>query len=62
MHLWTENLHGEAELNTDCAHVLETFLVVRTGTTDPDLDLVLDEERGDLAESANDTLECGGDL
>ena len=62
VHLRAENVHVEAELDADGLDVLETFLVVGTGAADPDLDLVLDEERSDLAESANDTLESGGDL
>jgi hypothetical protein len=62
VHLRAEDVHVEAELDADGLDVLETFLVVRTGATDPDLDLVLDDERSDLAESANDTLEGGGDL
>lgn len=62
VHLGTENVHVEAELDADSLDVLETLLVVGTGAADPDLDVVLDEERSDLAESANDTLESGGDL
>ena len=55
-------MHVEAELDADGLDVLETLLVVGTGAADPDLDLVLDEERGDLTESADDTLESGSDL
>ena len=62
MHLWAVDVHVEAKLLADTLDVLETLLVVRTGATDPDLDLVLVEEGRDLAESANDTLESGGDL
>ena len=62
VHLGTENVHVEAELDADGLDVLETLLVVGTGAADPDLDVVLDEERSDLTESANDTLESGGDL
>ena len=46
----------------DGLDVLETFLVVRAGTTDPNLDLVLDEELCDSTEGADDTLECACDL
>jgi hypothetical protein len=46
----------------DVFDVLETLLVVGAGTTDPDLDLVLDENGSNLAQSADDALECGGDL
>ena len=62
VHLGTEDVHVEAELDADGLDVLETLLVVGTGAADPDLDLVLDEERCDLTESANDTLESGSDL
>ena len=55
-------MHVEAELDADGLDVLETLLVVRTGATHPDLDVVLDEEGSDLAESADDTLESRGDL
>jgi hypothetical protein len=62
VHLRTEDVHVEAELDADGLDVLETLLVVGTGAADPDLDLVLDEERSNLAESADDTLESGSDL
>lgn len=62
VHLGTEDVHVKAELDADSLDVLETLLVVGTGAADPDLDLVLDEERCDLTESANDTLESGSDL
>jgi len=62
VHLRAEHLHGETELYTDGLDVLKTFLVVRTSTTNPDLNLVLNKERGDFTESTNDTLECRSDL
>ena len=62
VHLGTENVHVKAELNADSLDVLETLLVVGTSAADPDLDLVLDEKRCDLTESADDTLESGSDL
>lgn len=62
VHFWAENVHAEIQLLADCLDVLETFLVVGTGTADPDLDLVLVEEGSDFAEGADDTLECAGDL
>jgi hypothetical protein len=62
VHLRTEDVHVKAELDADGLDVLETLLVVGTGAADPDLDLVLDEERGDLTESADNTLESGSDL
>jgi hypothetical protein len=62
VHLRAEDVHVKAELDADGLDVLETLLVVGTGATDPDLDLVLDELGSDLTESADDTLESGGDL
>lgn len=55
-------MHVEIQFLSNSLDVLETFLVVGAGTTDPDLDLVLVQQRGDLTESPNDTLECAGDL
>jgi hypothetical protein len=62
VHLGAEDVHVKAELDADSLDVLETLLVVGTGAANPDLDLVLNEERCDLTESANDTLESGSDL
>jgi hypothetical protein len=62
VHLRAEDVHVEAELDADGLDVLETLLVVGTGATDPDLDLVLDELGSNLTESADDTLESGSDL
>jgi hypothetical protein len=62
VHLGAEDMHVKAELDADSLDVFETLLVVRTGATDPDLDLVLDELGSNLTESADDTLESGGDL
>lgn len=56
--LRTEDLDGQAELLADGLDVLETFLVVGTGTANPDLDLVLVELAGDLTQGTDDTLEC----
>jgi len=62
VHLWAENVHVQLELASDGLDVLETFLVVGSGTTNPDLHLVFNEEWGDFSKGTNDTLECGGDL
>ena len=62
VHLRAKDLHVKAKLKSNILDVLETLLVVGTGTTNPDGSLVLDEKRGHLAESTDDTLECGGDL
>lgn len=62
MHLGAVDVHVEAELLADTLDVLETLLVVGAGTTDPDLDVVLDEERCDFPQSADDTLESRGDV
>lgn len=55
-------MHVQAKLDTDRLDVLETFLVVGTGATDPDVDVVLDEERCDFTDGTDDTLERGCDL
>ena len=55
-------MHVQAKLDTDRLDVLETFLVVGTGATHPDVDVVLDEERCNFTDGADDTLERGCDL
>ena len=62
VHLWAENVHVQAQFLANGLDVLETFLVVGSGTTHPDLDLVLDKKLCDSTESADDTLECACDL
>ena len=62
VHFRTEDVHVEAELLAYGLDVLQTFLVVWTRTTDPDLNLVLVQQRCDLSEGADDTLESSGDL
>ena len=62
MHLRTEDVHVELELLADGLDVLETLLVVGASTADPDLDVVLNKERSDLTEGADDTLEGGGNV
>ena len=62
VHLRAENVHVEVQLFADGLDVLETFLVVGTRATDPNLDVVLVEKRCDFAEGTDDTLECAGDL
>ena len=62
VHFRAEDLDVETELLTHALDVLETLLVVGTRAADPDLDVVLVEERRDFAKSADDALECTGDL
>lgn len=62
MHLGAVNVHVQTQLDTSRLDVLQTLLVVRTSTTDPDLDLVLVQNGGDIADGADDTLEGGGDV
>lgn len=62
VHLGAENVHVELELLTDGLDVPETFLVVGSSATHPDLNVVLDEEGGDFADGADDTLERRCDL
>ena len=62
VHLGSIHMHIELELIADGFDILETFLVVRPSTTDPDLDVMLDEDGSDFSDGADDTLESGGDL
>jgi hypothetical protein len=62
MHLGSVHVHSETKLNTNVLDVLKTLLVVGSGTTDPDLDLVLDKKGSDFSNCADNTLESGGDV
>jgi len=55
-------MHVKAKLLADALDVLETLLVVGAGTTDPDLDLVLNELGSNFSQGADDALEGGGDV
>lgn len=57
VHLGAVDVHVEAELLTNILDVLQPLLVVGAGTTDPDLDLVLDELGSNFPQGADDTLE-----
>lgn len=60
VHLGPKDVHVEMQLLADGLDVLEAFLVVGASSSDPDLGLVLDEDRGDFSEGADDALEGGG--
>ena len=62
VHLRAEDVHVELKLLADGLDVLETLLVVGASAADPDLDVVLDEERSNLTEGTNDTLEGRGNV
>lgn len=62
MHLRAVHVHVELELVADGFDVLKAFLVIGACATDPDLDVVLDEDGGDFSDGVDDTLESGGDL
>ena len=62
VHLRTVHVHVQAELDTGRLDVLQTLLVVGTGTADPDLDLVLVQDGGDIANGTDDTLEGAGNV
>lgn len=62
VHLGSKDVHVELEFLANRLDVLESFLVIRACATNPDLDLVLDEQRSHFAKSADDALECGCDL
>src|SRR5262245_38975964 len=57
VHLRTVHMHVETKFLADGLDVLETLLVVGTRTTNPDLDVVLDERRRNFPQGADDTLE-----
>lgn len=52
------NVHIQLQFMTNSLDVLQSLLIVRASTTDPDGDLVFDEDRSKLPKSADDTLEC----
>ena len=58
MHLWSIDVHVELKFLANCFDVFETFLIVRTGAADPNLDFVFDQSACDFTEGANDTFEC----
>jgi hypothetical protein len=62
VHIWAVDMHVELQLLTNSLDVLQALLVVWAGTTDPDLDLVLAQDRSELPECSNDALECRGDV
>ena len=62
VHLGAKDLGIETELLCRSLEVLETLLVVGTGTTDPDLSVVLDESLAVLPEGLDDTLESAGNV
>lgn len=55
-------MHVQTQLLSDRLDVLQALLVVGTRTADPDLGLVLVEDRCDLAQGADHALESGGDV
>jgi hypothetical protein len=54
-------VHDENKLHTDVFDFLETLMVVGFGTTDPDLDLMLNKKGSNFSNGTNDTLEGRGD-
>ena len=62
MHLRTINMHVELELLADALNVLQSLLVIRPGTTNPDLRLVFVQGRGDFTQGADDAFERRGDV
>lgn len=62
MHVRSVDVHVELQLLADRLDVLQSLLVVGSGTSDPDLDLVLNDGWCILADGLDDTLECGGDV
>jgi hypothetical protein len=62
VHLRTKDLGVETEFLGSGLHVLETLLVVGTSTSDPDLDVVLNQLSGIVSEGSDDTLEGAGNV
>lgn len=62
MHLRAEDLGVEAHLLSGSLHILETLLVVGSGTTDPDLNVVLVQLGSVVTQSPDDTLEGAGNV
>jgi hypothetical protein len=62
VHLRAKDLGVKAELLCSGLHVLKTLLVVGTGTSHPDGDVVLDQLRGEVSQRSDDTLEGAGDV
>lgn len=58
--IWSVNMHIELQLLSDGLDVLQTLLVVGTGTADPDRDLVLNQYWREFSKCPDDTLECRG--
>ena len=58
VHIWAINMHIKLELLANSFNVLEAFLEVGTGTTDPEIHFVLDNCWGKFSESADHALEC----
>jgi len=57
VHLRPKNVHAQPQLLADGLDVPQPFLVIGSRATDPDLDLVLEEEGRDFAEGADDAFE-----
>lgn len=62
VHLRAKDLGLQTQLLSSSLHVLKTLLVVGTGTTDPDLNVVLVQLSGIIPQSTDDTLEGAGNI
>ena len=51
-------MHAQTKLTANSLDVPQTLLVVRTSASHPDLHLVLNQQRRNLSQRTNDTLEC----
>ena len=58
VHVRAIDVHVEFQLRADGLDVLQSFLVIRARAAHPDLDIVLIELRGELAQGADDAFEC----
>lgn len=62
MHLRAKDLGVKTKLLGGGLHVLKTLLVVGTGTTNPDLNVVLNQLSSVVAQGTDDTLEGAGNV
>lgn len=57
VHLGSVHMHVELEFLPDRLDVLQTLLVIRASSSNPDLDLMLNQKAGKFAEGSDHALE-----
>ena len=58
MHLRAKHMHIKAQLVASSLNILQSFLVIRSGASDPDLDFVFVQLACEFADRADDAFEC----